>query len=66
VNQKQEGSGVCGATPLRTKNEHRNFDATALSSKDLVAPSSGADPHGPGCLCLNCVGNFLRRIGIGS
>jgi hypothetical protein len=67
VNQKQEGSGVCGATPLRTsKNEHRNFDAIALCCKDTFAHFCDADPHGAGCLCLNCVGNLLRRIGRGS
>ena len=67
MNQKQEGSGVCGATPSRTiQNEHRNSDATALRSKDLVADTFDAGPHGAGCLCLNCVGNLLRRIGKGS
>jgi hypothetical protein len=67
VNQKAEGSGVCGAAPLSTtKNQHRNSDAKVLTSKDLVTPSCVGDPHGTGCLCLNCVGNLLRRIGKGS
>ena len=67
MNQEQEGSGVCGATPLRTtKNEQRNSDATAASSKDTVAPFSDASPHGDGCCCLKCVGDLLRRIGEGS